>query len=44
MRLFAEERRNRTLELLLTLPVTDDDGKLAGTITADEIISLLRQR
>ncbi len=29
---------------LLTLPVTDEDGRLAGTITADEIISLLRQR
>jgi CBS domain-containing protein/sporulation protein YlmC with PRC-barrel domain len=29
---------------LLTLPVVDEDGKLAGVITADDIISLLRQK
>src|SRR5579859_5693312 len=29
---------------LLTLPVVDDEGKLAGIITADDIISLLRDR
>ncbi|HET9839698.1 MAG TPA: CBS domain-containing protein [Candidatus Angelobacter sp.] len=29
---------------LLTLPVVDDQGKLAGIITADDIISLLRDR
>ena len=29
---------------LLTLPVVDEDGKLAGVITADEIISVLRQK
>jgi CBS domain-containing protein/sporulation protein YlmC with PRC-barrel domain len=29
---------------LLTLPVIDDQGKLAGIITADDIISLLRDR
>ena len=27
---------------LLTLPVVDEDGKLAGVITADDIISVLR--
>jgi len=26
------------------LPVVDDEGKLAGVITADDIISLLRQK
>jgi len=29
---------------LLTLPVVDEEGKLAGVITADDIISLLRQK
>lgn len=29
---------------LLTLPVVDNEGKLAGVITADDIISLLRQK
>ncbi|MEI9973660.1 MAG: CBS domain-containing protein [Ignavibacteriota bacterium] len=29
---------------LLTLPVVDDEGKLAGVITADDIISILRQK
>jgi CBS domain-containing protein/sporulation protein YlmC with PRC-barrel domain len=29
---------------LLILPVVDDEGKLAGVITADDIISLLRQK
>lgn len=29
---------------LLTLPVLDDDGKLTGVITADDVISLLRSR
>jgi len=29
---------------LLTLPVVDEDGKLAGVITADDIISVLRKR
>ena len=28
---------------LLTLPVVDEDGKLVGVITADDIISVLRQ-
>jgi magnesium transporter len=43
------EREDRITELfdkynLLALPVVDADGKLAGVITADEIISLLRER
>jgi magnesium transporter len=43
------ERRDRVTELfdkynLLTLPVVDEDGKLAGIITADDIISVLRQK
>jgi magnesium transporter len=29
---------------LLTLPVVDEDGKLAGVITADDIISVLRAK
>ena len=29
---------------LLALPVVDEEGKLAGVITADEIISVLRQK
>jgi len=45
----VDERQNRITELfdkynLLTLPVVDEDGKLAGVITADDIISVLRQK
>jgi magnesium transporter len=45
----VEERQDRITELfdkynLLTLPVIDAEGKLAGVITADEIISLLREK
>jgi Mg/Co/Ni transporter MgtE len=29
---------------LLTLPVVDSHGKLAGVITADDVISVLRQK
>jgi magnesium transporter len=29
---------------LLSLPVVDEEGKLAGVITADDVIALLRQR
>ena len=29
---------------LLALPVIDEDGKLAGVITADDIISVLREK
>ena len=45
----VDERQDRITELfdkynLLTLPVIDTEGKLAGVITADEIISLLREK
>jgi Mg/Co/Ni transporter MgtE len=45
----VEEKQDRISELfdkynLLALPVLDEAGKLAGVITADEIISLLRQK
>jgi len=45
----VDEPRDRVTELfdkynLLALPVTDEDGKLAGVITADEIISVLRNK
>jgi CBS domain-containing protein/sporulation protein YlmC with PRC-barrel domain len=45
----VDEKRDRVTELfdkynLLTLPVVDEDGRLAGIITADDIISVLRQR
>jgi CBS domain-containing protein/sporulation protein YlmC with PRC-barrel domain len=43
----VDENRDRVTELfdkynLLALPVVDEEGKLAGVITADEIISVLR--
>jgi magnesium transporter len=42
------EKQDRVTEVfdkynLLTLPVVDEDGKLAGVITADDVISVLRQ-
>ena len=45
----VKEKQNRVTELfdkynLLTLPVVDDDGALSGVITADDIITVLRQR
>lgn len=45
----VNEKQNRVTELfdkynLLALPVVDDDGALAGVITADDVISVLRQR
>lgn len=45
----VHERQKRVIELfdkynLLTLPVVDEEGKLAGVITADDIISVLRQK
>lgn len=45
----VNERRDRVTELfdkynLLALPVVDQDGQLAGVITVDDIISVLRQR
>jgi len=45
----VEEKEDRITEIfdkynLLALPVVDETGKLAGAITADEVISLLRQK
>jgi magnesium transporter len=45
----VDEKQDRVTELfdkynLLTLPVVDEDGKLAGVITADDIISVLRAK
>jgi sporulation protein YlmC with PRC-barrel domain/CBS domain-containing protein len=45
----VDEKQNRVTELfdkynLLTLPVLDEEGRLAGVITADDIISVLRQK
>ena len=44
-----DEKQDRLTELfdkynLLTLPVVDEEGKLSGIITADDIISVLRRR
>jgi magnesium transporter len=44
----VDERQDRVLELfdkynLLTLPVVDENGGLAGVITADDVISVLRK-
>ncbi len=49
IRVTVDEPQDRITELfdkynLLTLPVVDEDGKLAGVITADDIISVLRQK
>ena len=45
----VDDHQDRITEIfdkynLLTLPVVDEDGKLAGVITADDIISILRQK
>ncbi len=49
IRVDVAENQDRITELfdkynLVTLPVVDLDGKLVGAITADEVISLLRQK
>jgi len=49
IRVDVAEKQDRITELfdkynLVTLPVVDEDGKLVGAITADEVISLLRQK
>jgi magnesium transporter len=49
IRVSVDEKKHRLTELfdkynLLTLPVVDEEGKLSGVITADDIISVLRQR
>ncbi len=45
----VDEKQDRVTELfdkynLLTLPVVDEEGKLTGVVTADDIISVLRQK
>jgi sporulation protein YlmC with PRC-barrel domain len=45
----VDEHQDRVTELfdkynLLTLPVVDEESRLAGVITADDIISVLRQK
>ena len=45
----AEAKKDRVTELfdkynILTLPVVETGGKLAGAITADDVISVLRER
>ena len=45
----ADEKQNRVTEFfdkynLLALPVLQEDGTLAGVITADDVISVLRQK
>jgi Mg/Co/Ni transporter MgtE len=45
----VDEKQNKVTELfdkynLLAMPVVADDGSLAGVITADDVISVLRQR
>jgi len=48
LRVSVGEKQNRVTELfdkynVLTLPVVDEDSTLCGVITADDIISILRQ-
>lgn len=45
----VDEQAERVIELfdkynLLALPVVDEEGRLSGAITADDIISVLRQQ
>ena len=49
IRVDVDEKQSRVTEIfdkynLLTLPVVDCEGRLSGAITADDIISVLRQR
>jgi magnesium transporter len=49
IKVHVDERQDRVTELfdkynLLALPVVDEDNKLAGVITADDIISVLRHK
>ena len=49
LKVFVEAKQDRVTEFfdkynLLTLPVVDEEGKLVGVITADDIISVLRQK
>ena len=45
----VEAKKDRITELfdkynILTLPVVETEGKLAGAITADDVISVLREK
>ena len=45
----VEDKAKKVIELvdkynLMTLPVLDDEGRLAGVVTADDIISVLRRK
>jgi CBS domain-containing protein/sporulation protein YlmC with PRC-barrel domain len=49
LKVSVETKQDRVTEFfdkynLLTLPVVDEEGKLVGVITADDIISVLRQK
>jgi sporulation protein YlmC with PRC-barrel domain/CBS domain-containing protein len=49
IKVVAKEKQSRVTELfdkynLMTLPVVDDAGRLEGVITADDIISVLRNK
>jgi magnesium transporter len=49
IRVTVSESENRVTELfdkynVLTLPVVDEELRLAGVITADDVISVLRQK
>jgi Mg/Co/Ni transporter MgtE len=49
IRVPLDERQDRVIDSfdkynLLTLPVVDGEGRLAGAITADDIIAVLRQK
>jgi CBS domain-containing protein/sporulation protein YlmC with PRC-barrel domain len=48
-RVTVDDKQDRVTELfdkynLLTLPVVDEDGRLVGVITADDVISVLRRK
>ncbi len=45
----TDTKQSRVTELfdkynILTLPVTDKEGRLEGVITADDVITVLRQK
>jgi magnesium transporter len=49
IRVAVDEKQKRVTEIfdkynLLSLPVVDEEGRLAGVITADDVISVLRQK
>jgi Mg/Co/Ni transporter MgtE len=49
LKVSVDEKQDRVTEFfdkynILTLPVVDREGKLEGVITADDVISVLRQK